>query len=276
MHRFTQVDVFIDRFMRGNALAVVHDADDLSDDDMAAFAHWTNLAETTFVLKPTEPSADYRLRIFTPTVELPFAGHPTIGSARAWLNAGGLPASSSRLVQQCPAGLVELRRAGDRLAFAAPPLIRSGPVAPWDLATIVRGLGVAESDIVDSQWVDNGPGWVAVLLSSADAVLAVEPDYGLLSGFNLGVVGPHPEQSDTAFELRAFIADGAAKEDPVTGSLNASVARWLIDSGRAPARYVAAQGSCVARRGRVYIEDTADGLWIGGDTVIGIVGELTL
>ncbi|MDA3919493.1 MAG: PhzF family phenazine biosynthesis protein [Salinisphaera sp.] len=276
MHRFSQVDVFTDRFLLGNALAVVHDADDLSEDEMAAFARWTNLAETTFLLTPTEPSADYRLRIFTPSVELPFAGHPTIGSARAWLRAGGQPANHERLIQQCAAGQVELRRAGDRLAFAAPPLIRSGPVDADDLATIARGLGIVESDIVDSQWVDNGPGWVALLLASAEQVLAVEPDYGVLAGLNLGVVGPQPESSDTAFELRAFIADRAAKEDPVTGSLNASVARWLIDSGRAPASYVAAQGTRLARRGRIYIDDAADGLWVGGDSVIGIVGELAL
>lgn len=276
MHRFTQMDVFTDRFMRGNALAVVHDADDLSDDDMAAFARWTQLAETTFILMPAVANADYRLRIFTPTGELPFAGHPTIGSARAWLAAGGEPMYADYLVQECAAGLIHLRHEHERLAFAAPPLLRSGPVAAADRERLAAGIGLSVDDFVDSQWVDNGPGWVGVLLRDAEQVRAIRPDYAAMSGFNLGVVGPQPESAETEFEVRAFIADGAATEDPVTGSLNASLARWLIDSERAPTRYVVAQGSQLARRGRVYIDDRDDGLWVGGDSVIGITGQVAL
>lgn len=276
MYRFTQMDVFTDRFMRGNALAVVHDADDLSDEDMAAFARWTQLAETTFILMPAVANADYRLRIFTPVGELPFAGHPTIGSARAWLAAGGQPMYADHLVQECAAGLISLRRDGERLAFAAPPLVRSGPVAAADLERLAAGIGVPVDDFVDSQWVDNGPGWVAVLLHDARQVRSIRPDYAAMAGFNLGVVGPQPESADTEFEVRAFSADGTDAEDPVTGSLNASLARWLIDTERAPARFVTAQGSQLARRGRVYIDDCEDGLWVGGDSVIGITGRVAL
>lgn len=276
MHRFTQLDVFTDRFMRGNALAVVHDADDLSDDDMAAFARWTQLAETTFLLTPAVANADYRLRIFTPVGELPFAGHPTLGSARAWLAAGGQPANPGRLVQECAAGLITLRQQDERIAFAAPPLVRSGPVDAADLERLAAGIGLSTDDFVASQWVDNGPGWVAVLLRDAEQVRSIVPDYAAMSGFNLGVVGPQAASAETAFEVRALIADGAGTEDPVTGSLNASLARWLIDSGRAPASYVAAQGSQLARRGRVYIDDRDDGLWVGGDSVIGVTGQVAL
>lgn len=276
MHRFTQLDVFTDRFMRGNALAVVHDVDDLSDEDMAAFARWTQLAETTFLLTPAVANADYRLRIFTPVGELPFAGHPTLGSARAWLAAGGQPANPGRLVQECAAGLITLRQQDERIAFAAPPLVRSGPVDAADLERLAAGIGLSTDDFVASQWVDNGPGWVAVLLRDAEQVRSIVPDYAAMSGFNLGVVGPQAASAETAFEVRALIADGAGTEDPVTGSLNASLARWLIDSGRAPASYVAAQGSQLARRGRVYIDDRDDGLWVGGDSVIGVTGQVAL
>lgn len=236
MRRFSQVDVFTDELLGGNPVAVVHDADGLSDERMAAFARWTNLSETTFLLSPTDPAADYRLRIFTPGRELPFAGHPTLGSARAWLDAGGTPKHlETGPVQQCGVGLVAIRHAGPRLAFAAPPLLRTGPVAAADLAEIAAGLRIEVAAIVDAQWVDNGPGWVAVLLNGADKVLAVEPDAKGMRRFrDVGVVGPNLPGSDTAFEVRAFIAGaGRVDEDPVTGSLNAGLAQWLIGSGRA-------------------------------------------
>ena len=235
MLAFTQVDVFTDRLLRGNPVAVVHGADGVSDEQMAAFANWTNLSETTFLLAATDPGADYRLRIFTTQRELPFAGHPTLGSARAWLAAGGRPRVPGELVQQCAAGLIRIRQDGDRLAFAAPPLLRGGPVTPEDLVDVARAVGVQPADVVDAQWADNGPGWVALLLRDAQRVLALNPDTSQFGRFpDIGVVGPYPPGSEAAFEVRAFLgADGAA-EDPVTGSLNAALAQWLIPAGYAP------------------------------------------
>lgn len=274
---FTQVDVFTDRFLLGNPVAVVHDADGLSDDQMAAFARWTNLSETTFLLTATDPAADYRLRIFTTRRELPFAGHPTLGSARAWLAAGGRPRDGGQLVQQCGAGLVNIRRDGDRLAFAAPPLLRGGPVAPDDVADVARAIGVDPAEVVDAQWADNGPGWVALLLRDAKRVLSLTPnpaDFGRFA--DIGVVGPHRAGSPEAFEVRAFMAVDAGSEDPVTGSLNAALAQWLIPAGYAPDSYVAAQGTRLGRRGRVHVHRDGDQIWVGGDTVVGITGHVKL
>ncbi|WP_116205820.1 PhzF family phenazine biosynthesis protein [Amycolatopsis circi] len=272
MPKFTQVDVFTDELTRGNALAVVHGADALSDERMAAFARWTNLSETTFLLEPSDPAADYRVRIFTPHGELPFAGHPTLGSARAWLAAGGEP-KAERLVQECGAGLVRVRRDGDRLAFAAPPLRRGGPVDEADLAVVKRGLGLGDADVLDARWADNGPGWVALLLRDAATVLAIEPDFGVLGSFKVGVAGAQPAGADTAFEVRAF---SDVVEDPVTGSLNAALGQWLIGDGIAPESYVAAQGTRLGRRGRVHVERDGDDVWVGGETVVGIRGEVDL
>lgn len=277
MTRFTQVDVFTDRLLFGNPVAVVHDADGLSDDEMAAFARWTNLSETTFLLSPTNADADYRLRIFTTARELPFAGHPTLGSARAWLEAGGIP-HGENIVQECGAGLVRVRRTGERLAFAAPPLLRGGPVAPGDLAEIAATLGVAATDVVDAQWADNGPGWVALLLPSAEHVLALDPVLADSARFrSIGVVGPHLGADRIAdFEVRAFMSVNAGQEDPVTGSLNAALGQWLIPAGHAPTSYVAAQGTRLGRRGRVYVDLVDDQVWVAGDTAIGIQGEVAL
>ncbi len=273
---FTQVDVFTDTPLRGNPLAVVHAADTLSDAQMRDFARWTNLSETTFLLAPTDPAADYRVRIFTVERELPFAGHPTLGSCHAWLAAGGR-AQGAEVVQQCEAGLVRIRRDGERLAFAAPPLRRSGAVAPEVIEQIARGLQIDRSRIRASQWVDNGPGWVAVLLPSRDEVLALRPDYAALQGLELGVVAPWPDGAPqgVAFEVRAFIPSGAF-EDPVTGSLNAGLAQWLIAAGLAPARYVASQGTVLGRSGRVYVDQVGADIWIGGHCVTCIAGTLTL
>jgi PhzF family phenazine biosynthesis protein len=278
VREFSQVDVFTDEFLSGNPVAVVHGADGLTTEEMAAFARWTNLSETTFLLEPADPAADYRLRIFTIGRELPFAGHPTLGSARAWLAAGGEPRTAGRLVQECGAGLVPLRRDGDRLAFAAPPLRRSGPVAPETMAALAAALRIEPAAIEDAQWADNGPGWVAVRLASADAVLALDPDpLGFDEYGDVGVVGPHPPGGEVAFEVRAFVKDGGSLwEDPVTGSLNAAIAQWLIPAGVAPEAYVAAQGTKLRRRGRVHVERAGGEIWVGGDTVVGITGSVAL
>ncbi|NYI47731.1 PhzF family phenazine biosynthesis protein [Nocardioides aromaticivorans] len=272
---FRQVDVFTAEPMLGNPVAVVHDAEGLTDAQMQAFARWTNLSETTFLLAPTDPAADYRLRIFTPSMELPFAGHPTLGSAHAWLEAGGVPAGE-RLVQQCGVGLVELRQSEGRLAFAAPDLLRSGPVEDELVERIVVALGITRDDVLDIAWADNGPGWVGVRLASAEDVLALTPDFMTLP-VDVGVVGPWPEGSECAVEVRAFVPHAAGiTEDPVTGSLNASLAQWLA-GGVLPASYTAAQGTVLGRRGRVHVTTADDGtIWVGGDTLSTIHGTVTL
>lgn len=274
-HRFHQVDVFSAEPTLGNPLAVVHDAEGLSDAQMAAFARWTNLSETTFVLPPTSPGADYRVRIWTPGGELPFAGHPTLGTCWCWLAAGGQPKAEAEVMQQCDVGLVRIRRQGTRLAFAAPPLRRTGPLDEPLVDRIVRSLGIGRADVVDHQWVDNGPGWCAVRLASGAAVRALRPDFAAMGGMKLGVVGAQAAGEDTAFEVRAFV--GGGYEDPVTGSLNASLAQWLIDAGELPARYVAAQGAALGRAGRVHVQRDAQGqVWVGGDCVAVIGGEVRL
>lgn len=277
MHPFTQVDVFTDELWLGNPVAVVHDAAEVTPQQMAAFARWTNLSETTFLLPATDPHADYRVRIFTPARELPFAGHPTLGSARAWLDSGGIAHRPDEPVQQCAAGLIQLHRTGQRLAFAAPPLLRTGPVDDADLDAALAGLRLSRADVVDASWADNGPGWLAVLLRNADTVLTVEPDRAALGKApNVGVVGPCAPDADTDFEVRAFMSRSGGAEDPVTGSLNAAVGQWLIGSGRAPASYTAAQGTRLQRRGRVHVEQREGTVWVGGDTVIGITGNVAL
>jgi PhzF family phenazine biosynthesis protein len=271
---FVQVDVFSATPYRGNPLAVVLDADGLSTEQMQRFANWTNLSETTFVLPPTTPGADYRVRIFTPSVELPFAGHPTIGTCHAWLARNPQHAGDT-VVQECGAGLIPLRRTGDRLAFAAPPLLRDEPVEEELQARIASVLGIDRAAIRDARWVDNGPGWVAVLLESAQAVLELRP--GVVD-VELGVVGPYPEGAPEAIEVRAFVPAGSSTvEDPVTGSLNAGLALWLLRTGRVRAPYVAAQGTALDRAGRVYLDQDADGtIWVGGDAVTCVRGEVEL
>jgi PhzF family phenazine biosynthesis protein len=272
--RYHQVDVFTDRPLLGNALAVVHGADGLDEATMAAFARWTNLSETTFLLPPTQPGADYRVRIFTPFGELPFAGHPTLGSCWAWLAAGGVPREAGFVVQECGVGLVRVRREGTRLAFAAPPLRRSGPLDAALLQHITQVLGLADGDIVQHQWVDNGPGWCAVMLPSAAQVLALQPDRVALGDLKLGVIGAHAPGHDAAFEVRAFFGGGL--EDPVTGSLNASLAQWLIGAGLAPVSYVAAQGSALGRAGCVHLQAEGATVWVGGDVTPVIEGSVEL
>jgi len=285
MRPFKQVDVFTDVPYLGNPLAVVVDGEGLSGDQMQRFATWTNLSETTFLLPPTNADADYRVRIFTTGGELPFAGHPTIGSCHAWIEAGGVAKSDDVVVQECGVGLVQLRRDHDRLAFAAPPLIRSGPVEPTDIDWISRVLRIDSADIVDAGWVDNGPGWVGVLLCDADAVLSLDPELGAADEYAIGVVGPYVtgpnatdrDPSDPAIEVRAFFRLGAeAAEDPVTGSLNASLAQWLLGTGELSAPYVASQGAALNRSGRVHVDSVDGRIWIGGHAITCIDGTVRI
>lgn len=263
---FSQVDVFGSGPCSGNPVAVVLDAEGLSGEEMQRFARWTNLSETAFVLPPSGSGADYRVRIFTPVLELPFAGHPTLGTCHAWLGAGGEPREAGEVVQECGAGLVRIRHGEEGLAFAAPPLVRSGPASEGEAAKVAAALDLDPAEMLAVEWVDNGPGWIAVLLESAERVLELRP--GPLE-FDLGVVGFHPQGVEAAIELRAFapLGGGAWTEDPVTGSLNASVAQWLLGSGRLTAPYVAAQGGAIGRAGRVHISQDSDGaIWVGGRT----------
>jgi PhzF family phenazine biosynthesis protein len=297
---FSQVDVFTATPYRGNPVAVVRDAVGLTDEQMAAFARWTNLSETTFLLPATREGADYRLRIFTPGGELPFAGHPTLGSCHAWLAAGGRPRAADTVVQECGIGLVPLRRSpapalpddaaasGGRLAFAAPGLLADEPIDPATLATITRALGLAPRDVVDHRFLDNGPGWRVLLLGSAEKVLTLDPDFTGLGDLAIGVVGPYAALGDgryggpdgAAIEVRGYALDMGIPEDPVTGSLNAVVAQWLQPDGLLPAAYVASQGTALGRAGRVHVTRDADGagaaVWVGGDAVTCIEGTVLL
>lgn len=274
---FKQVDVFGSGPYLGNPLAVVLDGEALSDAEMQRFAAWTNLSETTFLLPPTSVEADYRVRIFTPVRELPFAGHPTLGSCHAWLEAGGKAKNSGYVVQECKVGLVQIKQS-QPLAFAAPALIKTGPVEETTLERIARALGIGRDEIVHHQWVDNGPGWVGVMLKSAEQVLGLEPDPVAMNGLELGVVGPYPEGSACQFEVRALIAQQTRMyEDPVTGSLNASLGQWLIGSGLAPKRYIASQGTVLGRAGRVHLEQDQTGqVWVGGQTLTCVEGRVQI
>jgi PhzF family phenazine biosynthesis protein len=274
--KFVQVDVFGSRPFFGNPVAVVLDGSNLDDAEMQSLARWTNLSETTFVLPPTQDGADYRLRIFTPGGELRFAGHPTLGTAHAWLAETDGTGGRQRLVQECAAGLVRLRRTGGRLSFAAPPLVRYEPVDEAMVVRLASLLGVRRAEVHAAQWVDNGPGWVAVVLGSADQVLWVQP--GTEVGLSVGVVGAYHDGGEAAFEVRAFFAqDGVTLEDPVTGSLNASLAHWFFDSGQVNGPYVVSQGTAIGREGRVHVERDPDGtIWVGGNTVSCVQGTVWL
>ena len=286
---FQQVDVFTATPYLGNPLAVVLDGEGLSTEEMQRFTNWTNLSEATFVLPPTPEGhaagADYRVRIFCPGRELPFAGHPTLGTCNAWLQAGGQPRATGRIVQECGVGLVTLRRDGEQLAFAAPPLVKSGPLAEDDVQLIARGLGVARDDIAAHAWCDNGPNWRGVMLRSAEQVLGLRPDGAVLAGLDVGVVGPRgkvgvvgaSDAEGIAFEVRAFFpGNNGLAEDPVTGSLNAALAQWLIGAGLAPSRYVASQGTALGRAGRVHVQQDGPQIWVGGHSVTCVRGEVRL
>ncbi len=275
---FKQLDVFSSVSLKGNPLAVVLGADSLSDQQMADFAKWTNLSETTFLLTPRDPRADYRVRIFTTLQELPFAGHPTLGTCYAWLQAGGVP-KGEEIIQEGEIGLVRIRRQGAELAFIAPPLLRSGAVDAPLLERVRLGLGLPPDSIVRSQWVDNGAGWLALMLADRDQVLALQPDYSQLLGLAVGVIAPcNPvrDDVDTQFEVRAFVAGDGAQEDPATGSLNAGVAQWLLSEGLAPPCYVVSQGTAIGRAGRIRVERQGDEIWVGGAVAVCIEGRLQL
>ncbi|VXC61414.1 PhzF family phenazine biosynthesis protein [Sphingomonas sp. 8AM] len=266
---FHLVDVFGTDPLTGNPLAVIADAEGLDTAGMQAIAGWLNFSETTFLLPPTDPAADYRVRIFTMAHELPFAGHPTLGSAHAWLEAGGRPRRDGVIVQECGVGRVTIRRDADRLAFAAPPLLRGGTPSEAEIAAVAAVLRIERAAIIDAAWADNGPGWIAVMLESAEAVLAVEPARHHPGRIDIGIVGAHAPGGSVAFELRALFTDahGGLIEDPVTGSLNASVGQWLFATGRASGSYVAAQGTRLGRSGRIHIRQDGDGqTWVGGAT----------
>ncbi len=277
--RFMQVDVFTHELLKGNPLAVVLDGEGLDDATMRGFARWAHLSETAFLLPPTQPEADYRVRIFTPDRELSFAGHPTLGSCHAWLQGGGRPRGEV-IVQECGLGLVRVRRQataqGPRLAFAAPPLRRAGPLDADTLAQIVRCLRIEPGDVLRHQWSCNGPDWATVMLRSAQAVLDLKPDFAAIGTLDIGVLGPYPAGSECQFELRAFLPTPGVQEDPVTGSLNAGVAQWLIGADLAPPRYLASQGTAMGRAGRVHVEQAGSDVWIGGHSVTCIEGSLAL
>ena len=273
---FVEIDVFTRVPYLGNPLAVVLDGEGLSTEEMQHFANWTNFSETTFVLPPTDTAADYLVRIFTTTRELPFAGHPTIGTCSAWLAHGGQPKEPNRIVQQCGVGLVAIiRNDAGRLAFAAPTLLRDGPLDDATLAEAVAALGISPEAVVDSAWIDNGPGWLGILLASAEEVLAIKTSNTSLA---IGVIRPHAAGAASAYEVRAFFPDGTVtSEDPVTGSLNASVAQWLVGSGRFTPPYIATQGAALGRAGRIYINsDATEQIWVGGDAVECVSGFVEL
>lgn len=276
VRRFRQVDVFTDEALLGNPVAVVHDSEGLTTADMLAFTAWTNLSEATFLIPPTDPQADYAVRIFCPGRELPFAGHPTLGTCHAWLDAGGVP-RGTHIIQECGVGLVRIAQddASGRLAFAAPPLRRSGPLDDEAVAILTSGLGLAPSDVLAHSWCDNGPGWQALLLRNAATVLAVTPDPVILAGLDVGLVGMYPTGSAVDVEVRAFFPGNVGlAEDPVTGSLNAALAQWLTGSGLLPSDYVASQGTVLGRRGRVHVSRQSDTVWIGGGCVTVVAGTV--
>lgn len=276
MRKYSEVDVFSPTRYLGNPLAVVHNSEGLTGDAMQRFAKWTNLAETTFLLQPTDPAADYRVRIYSATQEFPFAGHPTLGSAFAWLEAGGVPKNKGFVVQECGAGLVKVRVEDQNLAFAAPPLTVYEPLEESLVERVGTALGIQRQQILDASWLVNGPEWIGTRLSSAQEVLALSPDPNKLENFALGVVGPHPSGHSEQFEVRAFLGGDPVWEDPVTGSLNAGLAHWLTQTGIAPLNYVAAQGTAIGYQGRVHISVDDGNIWVGGHVNGCVWGEVEL
>ncbi|MAH85660.1 MAG: phenazine biosynthesis protein PhzF [Rhodospirillaceae bacterium TMED8] len=273
-YKFQQVDVFTNQPLHGNPLAVVHGADKWTVKQMQSFAHWTNLSETTFIMDPSHPDADYKVRIFTPENELPFAGHPTLGTCHSWLSLGGLARDDDVIKQECGIGLIYIKREADRLAFRAPPLSKTGPLNERDLTRLSAAFGLKKTDVVAHQWVANGPNWSVIMLNSAQKVLELTPDLRALSGDMVGVVGPYPDGGECDLEVRGFAVPAGINEDPVTGSLNAGLAMWLIHSGMMKDRYVVSQGTILGRRGRVYVEKRYNDIWVGGDVIICVDGQV--
>ncbi len=275
-YAFSQVDVFGSAGLDGNPLAVVHDADALDREQMQRFARWTGLSETTFLLPPMSLEADYRVRIFTPEQELPFAGHPTLGSAYAWLAAEGRRHPDRLVIQECGIGLVPVRRDGERLAFAAPPLSRFEPAAEELVERIAQGLGLVREDVLDASWLVNGPQWIGVRLASAEQVLSLTVDAAQLAGLDIGLVGPYPPGAEFAYEVRALLPGQSVPEDPVTGSLNAGIAHWLTGQGLVPDHYLASQGTAIGRAGRIAVDREGETLWIGGRVSAVVGGSVTI
>lgn len=235
---------------------------------MQRVARWTNLSETTFVLPPTHARADYRVRIFTPTGELPFAGHPTLGTAHAWLEHGGTPKDSSTIMQECAAGLIQVRHNNEgQLSFAAPPTLRSGDLDEKFLDQVVSAFGLRADQVLAHQWVDNGPGWAVIKLATAQEVLELVPDLTIIPTAMVGAIGAYPEGSEHDFEMRTFAPGAGVTEDPVCGSMNASVGQWLTRTGQAHGSYTVAQGSRLGRAGTILITTDQDGeVWVSGAT----------
>ena len=273
---FSQVDVFAPGPKAGNPVAVVHDADGLSTEQTQNFANWTNLSETTFLQAPTDPAADYKLRIFTPRAEVPFAGHPTLGSAHAWLDLGGQPRDREQLIQECGAGLVKIRRANAELSFQAPPLTKSGPVEAATLNQVLASLGITADQVLGSNWIDNGPGWLGIRLESARQVLDLRPDFSVMGQLNMGVIGAYKDGGPADFEVRAFAPGHGVDEDPVTGSVNAGLAQWLRSEGAVEGNFTVQQGTVLGRGGRLTITSEADAIWVGGSSRTVIKGHVTL
>jgi PhzF family phenazine biosynthesis protein len=274
---FVQVDVFCTSPYSGNPVAVVLDGTGLTDEQMQRLARWTNLSETTFIGPATVPEADYRLRIFTPQDELPFAGHPTLGSARAWLDGGGTPQHADRIVQECAAGLVTVRRGEDTLSFAAPPRVREGALDDDYLRRVVAAFGITHDRVVAHQWVDNGPGWAVIQLPTAEEVLALEPDLSLIPTAMVGAIGAHPDGHRHHFEMRTFAPGVGVSEDPACGSMNAAVGQWLTSTGAAPSSYRVSQGTRLGRAASIEITADADGtVWVSGTATVCIRGTITL
>ncbi|GAA5230295.1 PhzF family phenazine biosynthesis protein [Arthrobacter cryoconiti] len=276
MHKFSEVDVFSPTPYLGNPLAVVHDADGLTAEDMQRFAKWTNLAETTFLLQPEDPVADYGVRIFSATQEFTFAGHPTLGSALAWQTAGGVPKINGEIVQECGAGLVIVRVENQRFAFRAPPMTRFEPVEESLVHQVALALGIPRERIVDASWLVNGPEWIGVRLPSAHEVLSLQSDPMGLGTLSIGVIGPYLPGHDSQFEVRAFLGGDPVWEDPVTGSLNAGLARWMFDAAIADKSYVAAQGTAIGYQGRVHVSIEGDEIWVGGNVTSCVRGEVNI
>ena len=276
MRKYSEVDVFSDQPYLGNPLAVVHDAQGLDDAQMQRFAKWTNLAETTFIMSPSHPEADYQVRIFSAVQEFPFAGHPTLGSASAWLAAGGQPRNKEHIIQECGAGLVKIRIADGLMAFQAPPLTKYEPADESTIREVAAALGISRDRILDAAWLVNGPEWIGIRLADAREVLELAPDPADLGTLSIGVAGPQSPGHATAFEVRAFLGGDPVWEDPVTGSLNAGLGRWLFDTGVAPENYVASQGTAVGCRGRVHISIDGDEVWVGGAVSTCVQGEVRI
>ncbi|WP_421522425.1 PhzF family phenazine biosynthesis protein [Ochrobactrum quorumnocens] len=276
---FYIVDVFGSDSFTGNPVAVVFGADELSKDKMQQITQWFNLSETTFIFAPENPRADYRVRIFALEGELPFAGHPTLGSCGAWLAHGNKARDDKTIIQECGSGLVKLRYTNDKFCFAAPDLIRSGPPSDEEFKDALEFLGLDAGEVISATWLDNGPGWLGFRLSSAEKVLALNPHRAWPHRMDIGVVGLHPVENDAAVEVRAFFTDhnGSTIEDPVTGSLNASIAQWLFATRVLDTDYVATQGSCIGRKGRVFVSrDKLGQVWVGGNVSVHVSGKIVL